>query len=162
MSRDTRWELSAHLPPDSARAQDGRRMRVVPNPAVPVPAVVAVPLLADEAQVWAKPSASACFPLHPLGFLGLYDRARRLVSTSGMAGELSPEQLKHAEVCIARFAAKLYKPGHSIRARLDALVEDRGFQLREEDDRDPFVAQPGHLAAWSVVRAALDWAEEAT
>jgi hypothetical protein len=147
-------------PAETARARDGRWVRIVPNPAVPVPVVLAVPLLAGELGVWAKPPASACFPLHPLGVLSLYERAKKLLLETGVTAELSPEQLTHAEVCMSRFAAKLYKPGHSIRACVEATVEDRGFQLREGDDRDPFVAQPGRLAAWLVLRAALELAEE--
>jgi hypothetical protein len=160
MSAFEPWRPGTYLPPDSARAQDGSRVRIIPNPAVPVPVVRAVPLLAAEVEPWSKPPASVCFPCHPLGLLSLYERARQLLLDTGLTGDLSPEQLKLSEEWIARFAAKLYWPGHSVRARLDAMIEDRAFQLRDEDDRDPFVAQPAHLAAWVVLRAALDWAEE--
>ncbi len=162
MSDFAPWEMGVHLPPDIARAQDGRRVRIVPNPAVPIPAVISTPLLAVETEVWVKPSAAACFPLHPLGVMSLYQRARKLLTDTGLVGSLSPEQLTNAEVCVWKVAGKLYKPGCSIRARLDAMVEERGFYVTEKDKHDPFVAQPAHLAAWVVQRAALAWAQEAT
>lgn len=155
------WQMPSVLPPDSARAPDGRRLRIVPNPAVPVPSVLSTPLLEVECAPWVKPSASACFPLHPLGALVLNLKARKLLLDTGMATSMSPEQLDHAEACVWRFAAKLYRPGASIRSALDQSIEDRNFHIRTEDNNDPLVAQPAHLAAWLVLRAALDWAKEA-
>lgn len=155
------WEMPVHVPPDTARAQDGRRVRIVPNPAIPVPSVISTPLLASEVRTWVKPSAAVCFPVHPLGVLALYERARVLLLSAGLISELLPEQLGLAEEHLWRFAAKLYKAGEPVRARLDFAVENRHFQLREEDVRDPFIAQPAQLAAWLVVRAALAWAKEA-
>ncbi|PTL58666.1 hypothetical protein [Paraconexibacter algicola] len=156
------WSFGTFVPPGAARAQDGSRMRITPNPAVPVPAVIATPLLAIQMAPWPKPSASACFPLHPLGSLELYERARTLLAATGQLAALSPEQLSDCETAVWRYTAKLFKPGHPIRSRLDEAVENRWFQLREEDARDPYTAQPAHLAAWVVLQAALDWAREAS
>lgn len=156
------WSIGNHAPPGAARAQDGRRVRLTPNPAVPVPTVISTPLLAVETTPWAKPAASACFPLHPLGSLGLYERARALLAATGQPSQFSPEQLADCETYVWRFVSKLFKPGCSIRARLDEAVECRWFQVREEDARDPQPGQPAHLAAWIVLQASLDWAREAT
>ncbi|HLI59731.1 MAG TPA: hypothetical protein VKV21_08710 [Solirubrobacteraceae bacterium] len=38
------------------------------------------PLVKDETALWARPSAAACFPLHPAGVLELHARAAALVS----------------------------------------------------------------------------------
>lgn len=155
------WEIPILIPPGMGRAKDGRRVRIVTNPAVPVPSVISTPLLDAEAHTWVKPPASVCFPMHPLGALALYHRARQLLLDTGLSAAFLPEQLDIAEAHIWRFAVKLYKAGESIRSCLDFAVDNRHFQLREEDARDPFVAQPAQLAAWLVVRAAVGWAKEA-
>lgn len=156
------WTFGTFAPPGAARAQDGSRVRITPNPAIPVPAVISTPMLAVEMTPWIKPSAAACFPVHPLGGLELYERARTLLAATGQLSSLSPEQLSGCETAVWRFTAKLFKAGHPIRSRLDEAVENRWFSLREEDARDPYTAQPAHIAAWVVLQAALDWAREAS
>jgi hypothetical protein len=124
----------------------------------------AAPCIEDEAQLWMRPSASACFPVHPAGVVELHARAADLLADVLDGLELAEGDRDRVRRQLWQSACALYKPGAPVRSALDAFVEDGKYRpnLTGHDGAERIAAtRTGLLAAWAVVRAATAWVAEA-
>ncbi len=124
----------------------------------------AAPCIEDEARLWVRPSASACFPVHPAGVVELYARAADLLEEMSHDLELAEGDRERVRRQLWQAACALYKPGAPVRSALDAFVEDGKYRanLTGHDGAERIAAsRTGLLAAWAVVRAATAWVAEA-
>ena len=124
----------------------------------------AAPCIEDEARLWVRPSASACFPVHPAGVVELYARAADLLEEMSHDLELAEGDRERVRRRLWQAACALYKPGAPVRSALDAFVEDGKYRanLTGHDGAERIAAsRTGLLAAWAVVRAATAWVAEA-
>jgi hypothetical protein len=124
----------------------------------------AAPCIEDEAQLWMRPSASVCFPVHPAGVVELHSRAASLLREVLEGLGLAEGDRERVRRQVWQAACALYKPGAPVRSALDAFVEDGKYRpnLTGQDGAERIAAtRTGLLAAWAVVRAATAWVAEA-
>jgi hypothetical protein len=101
-----------------------------------------VPWVDAEMLPWARPSAAASFPVHPLGVIALYDRA--MFAAAKEAAELfdGPDDERHAalDAEVWRISLLLFSAGAPIRAAIDRLLERKAYLPRKTPASDEATA----------------------
>jgi len=121
------------------------------------------PALVEEMETWRQPPAAA-FPLHPLASHELFHRATALLDAAPLA-ERTPKGDELLTACVWRASELLFRPGRSIRGRIDEFIAGADYVPPELRGRVPARHRAAKrlalVSAWAVVHAACEWAKEA-
>ncbi|WDT93806.1 hypothetical protein JDY09_00650 [Thermoleophilum album] len=160
----SRWQRPKARPPKGRLSSDGRVV-VLHDASLKVPTPLPAPLLQAEVDLWQRPPAGVCFPLHPVAITVLYDRAWAALEGTGVLDGLAEDDRSTLASKCWRIASLLFKPGMSIRAAMERVLEGRALHpnltgVSTANDRLRLL-QLAHLASWAVFRAATSWSEDA-
>lgn len=124
------------------------------------------PFLSMEVGLWARPSASVAFPVHPVGAAELFRRAVDVIGRSSALAVLDADERRSLRGYLWWSSEKLFTPGQSVRTAIDGFATDRKLLSRDAvaSDRPDRDRQKGLalLAAAATITAACEWAAEAT
>jgi hypothetical protein len=159
---------AAWKPPDVApprgRFDEDAGILTLPDALGLVTKPAAAPCIADEARLWVRPSAAACFPVHPAGVVELHARAAELLAGVLDGLELADGDRERLRRQLWQSTCALYTPGTSVRSALDAFADGGKYRpnLTGHDGAERIAAtRTALLAAWAVVHAAIAWVAEA-
>lgn len=157
------WEPPDVAPP-RGRFDEDSGILTLPDALGLVTKPAAAPCIADETQLWVRPSAAACFPVHPAGVVELHARAAELLAGVLDGLELADGDRERVRRQLWQSTCALYVPGAPVRSALDAFVENGKYRpnLTGQDGAERIAAtRTGLLATWAIVRAATAWVAEA-
>jgi len=158
------WQRPKTRPPGGRLLMDGRIVEVQ-DASLKVPTRLPAPMLEAEVHPWQKPPAGVCFPLHPVAVTVLYDRAWVALEAAGVLGELAEDDRSTLASECWRIASLLFRPGISVRAAMERVLEGRALHpnltgVSTPNDRVRLL-QLAQLASWAVFRAAASWSGDA-